>query len=369
TGGYALRAYDQWKRLRQLPDGRWALRDPRISRKIRMNIGTIVDTELLSVRMKNARGGRPLGQVEEAFAATLVPGDTFLIGGQTVRYEGLREMTLEVTKKPDTQPKIAVFGGTKFATSLALSDRVMAFLQTGDWSSMPAYIGEWLDHQKRISKLPEPNRLMGESFFRDGRHHLCIYGFAGRNAHSTLSLLISRRMEAAGLKPLGFVVNDYALLIWGLDPVDDLAPLVTADGLRDGLETWLAQNAVMKRSFRQVAHVACLIERNLPGSRKSGKQATFSSDILYDTLLKYDPDHLMLKITRAEADRGLVDFSRIEAMLARSEGRIDHIKAPHVTPLAAPLLLEAGRIPIAGAGREFLMDVKAEELMKEVGLN
>ena len=319
--------------------------------------------------MKNSRGGRPLGEVEEAFAATLVPGDTFLIGGQTVRYEGLREMTLEVTKKPDQRPKIAVFGGSKFATSTLLSNRVMNYIQAGDWTAMPAYIADWLNLQNAISKIPEPDRLLGECFWRDGRYHLCVYGFAGRNAHSTLALLISKRMEQAGLKPLGFVMNDYALLIWGLEQTKDLAPLVTAEGLRDGLELWLSQNAVMKRSFRQVAHVAGLIERNLPGQRKSGKQATFSSDILYDTLRKYDPDHLMMKITRTEADRGLVDFGRIEEMLRRTKNRIDLVQAPHVTPLAAPLLLEAGRIPIAGAGREFLMDVKAEELMAEIGLN
>ena len=45
----------------------------------------------------------------------------------------------------------------------------------------------------------------------------------------------------------------------------------------------------------------------------------FSSDILYDTLCKYDPDHLMLKITRQEALKGLVDFGRIEAMLEKED--------------------------------------------------
>ncbi|MEO0342107.1 MAG: ligase-associated DNA damage response DEXH box helicase [Pseudomonadota bacterium] len=368
TGGYALRAYDKWKRLMRRGDGHWTLRDPRKASSIRMNIGTIVDTELLSVRMKNTRGGQPLGEVEEAFAATLVPGDTFLIGGQTVRYEGLREMTLEVTKKADMQPKIAVFGGTKFSTSLVLSDRVMAYLQNRDWSAMPHYVADWLALQDQFSRMPHPDRLLGESFTRDTTAYTCIYGFAGRNAHQTLALLVSKRMETAGLKPLGFVVNDYALLIWSIEAVRDLEPLVHAEGLRDGLEQWLSQNAVMKRSFRTVAHVAGLIERNLPSNRKSGRQATFSSDILYDTLRKYDPNHLLMKITRVEADRGLVDFGRIEAMLSRTDGRVDHILAPHVTPLAAPLLLEAGRIPISGAGREYLMDVRADELMAEVGL-
>ncbi|HBR37818.1 MAG TPA: hypothetical protein DD939_11045, partial [Sulfitobacter pontiacus] len=72
----------------------------------------------------------------------------------------------------------------------------------------------------------------------------------------------------------------------------DPAPLVDATALHDGLDHWLAGNAVMKRTFRAAATIAGLIERNTPQARKSGRQATFSSDILYDTLQKYEPDHL-----------------------------------------------------------------------------
>ena len=73
TGGYALRAYDRWQRL-LFRDGRWQLRDPRAAAQIRMNLGTIIDTETLAVRLKG-RMGMPLGEVEEAFAASLTPGD------------------------------------------------------------------------------------------------------------------------------------------------------------------------------------------------------------------------------------------------------------------------------------------------------
>ena len=112
TGGYALKAYDRWRRLLQTADGKWQLRDPRAAQRIRMNIGTIQDSDRLKVRMRG-RGGRALGEVEEAFASTLVPGDSFLIGGQVVRYEGLRDLTVEVTKQPGKRPKIATFSGTK----------------------------------------------------------------------------------------------------------------------------------------------------------------------------------------------------------------------------------------------------------------
>jgi ATP-dependent Lhr-like helicase len=173
-------------------------------------------------------------------------------------------------------------------------------------------------------------------------------------------------MEEAGLDPLGFVANDYALMLWGLRPVAEPAALLTADGLTQGLEDWLGQNAVMKRTFRTVATVAGLIERRMPGQRKTGRQATFSSDILYDTLRRYDPGHLMLEITRAEAMRGLVDFGRIEEMLARSAGRIDHVRASRLTPLAAPLLLEMGRIPIRGGSAEEWLLAEEEAMLARI---
>ena len=367
TGGYALRAYDRWQRIVQTPDGRWQLRDPRRAQSIRMNVGTIVDTETLAVRMKNRRG-TPLGEVEEAFAATLTPGDTFLIGGQTVRYEGLREMTVEVTKQAGRKPKIAVFSGTKFSTSTQLSHRIIRYLEAGDWSALPGHTADWLALQARISQLPREGRLLVESFRYSGLHHTCLYGFAGRNALQTLGLLLTRRMEDAGLQPMGFVSSDYALLIWGLEPVTNAVALVAPDGLRDGLDTWLGGNAVMKRSFRNVATIAGLIEKNLPGKRKTGRQATFSSDILYDTIRKYDPDHLLMRITQSEAMRGLVDYSRIEEMLARTAGRIDHVQAPHVTPFAAPLLLEVGKVPVRGSADAQLLAEESDRLMREAGL-
>jgi ATP-dependent Lhr-like helicase len=366
TGGFALRAYDRWQRLMRR-DGRWTLRDPRTARLIRMNLGTIIDTETLKVRLRG-RGGAPLGEVEESFAATLAPGDTFLMGGEVVRYEGLRDLTVEVSRSPGRDPRVAVFSGTKFAASTLLSARILDILQQGDWPDLPGHTAAWLALQRRVSRLPEPGRLLVESFPHDGREQTCIYGFAGRNAQQTLGLLLTRRMEAAGLQPLGFVATDYATLIWGLDAVPDIAPLLAPEGLREGLEGWLAANAVMKRTFRAVAIVAGLIDRSMPGQRRTGRQATFSSDILYDTLRRHDPGHLLLRITRTEAMRGLVDFGRIEAMLDRIGDRIDHVRLGRVTPLAAPLMLEQGRVPVEGEGRARLMDRAAARLLAEAGL-
>lgn len=369
NGGYALRQYDRWQRLILHPDGFYALRDPRSAQRIRLNVGTIQDTDTLKVRLQRKRGGKPLGEIEEGFAATLTRGDTFLIGGEVVRFESLREMTVEVSRHPEKQPKIATFMGTKFATSTLLCDRILERFSHKNWTGRPTETIKWLELQSRVSRLPMPGYLLLETFPRQNRHHLCIYGFVGRNAQQTLGLLITKQLEKRNLGPLGFVATDYATLIWGLDPIDDPKSLFALDDLENGLEYWLSENAFMKRSFKAVATISGLIERNMPGQRKNGRQTTFSSDIIYDTLRKYDPDHLMMRVTKTEAMTGLVDFARIRKMLLRVGDNIEYQSLRRLSPLSAPLFLEAGRVPVEGQAVDRLIAQEAKALMSDAGLN
>jgi ATP-dependent Lhr-like helicase len=367
-GGYALKRYEQWHRLKIDNVGNLVLRDPRASNRIRMNVGTIQDTDTLKVKTHRRGGGKALGEIEEAFAASLTKGDTFLIGGKIVRFENLREMVVEVTQNASKQPKIATFMGTKFATSTKLSDRILDNFQNEHWDDLPADTVSWLNKQKEFSELPVKNSLLVETFFRKSRHYMVVYSFAGRNANQTLGLILSKRLEELDLAPLGFVANDYATLLWGLKKVHNPIELFNSNAIELGLDNWLSGNALMKRTFKAVATVSGLIDRNLPGLKKSGRQTTFSSDILYDTLVKYDPGHLLLKITKDEAMKGLIDFNRIKEMFDRIDNNIKHRDLPHVSPLAAPMLLEMGTVPIEGKARELVLKSEASLLMKEAGL-
>src|SRR5690606_8431781 len=146
---------------------------------------------------------------------------------------------VEVANTPAKQPRIAVYGGVKMASSLQLSHRVQALIgDPAQWGRLPADIRDWLEVQRRLSVLPRPGVLACETFPRGDRWYFTLYGFAGRNAHQTLGLLISRQMEALGLGPLGFVPSDYALTIWSVDPVTDAAALLRPEVLREGLEGW-----------------------------------------------------------------------------------------------------------------------------------
>jgi ATP-dependent Lhr-like helicase len=186
-------------------------------------------------------------------------------------------------------------------------------------------------------------------------------------------MLLTRRLERSGARPLGFVANDYGLAVWGLGDLSariadgslDLARLFDEDMLGDDLETWLAESSLMRRTFRTVAVIAGLIERRHPGKEKSGRQVTMSTDLIYNVLRRHDPGHILLEAAWEDAATGLLDIARLGQFLARARGRIRHQALDRVSPLAVPILLEIGVEPVGRLTREDLLREAAEELIAE----
>ncbi len=300
TGGYALRAYERFAKIRAGADGRYRIANPRVAQQYRLNVGTIVEADMLKVRLVRsraggaghsgpiARGGRILGQVEEYFIETLSPGNTFVFAGEVLRYEALVEDEVYVSRTTD-------------------------------------------------------------------------------------GMLLTRRLERAKMRPLGFIANEYALAVWGLGDVGRaithgelaLDALFDEDMLGDDLEAWLAESALMKRTFRACSIIAGLIERRFPGKEKSRRQMTISTDLVYDVLRKHQPDHILLRAARADAATGLLDIRRLGQMLSRIRGRIVHKALDHVSPLAVPVMLEIGREQVYGEASDALLAEAEAELVKE----
>lgn len=380
-GGYALKAYERFAKIRRDKEGRMRIANAKIAQAYRMNIGTIVEATMLKVHLGGAKGGalrygRQLGEIEEYFAEGLTPGDTFVFAGEVLKFEGLVEDRVVASRATGRDPMIPSYAGGKFPLSTHLARRVRAMLAApAGWSALPGQVAEWLRMQALKSGLPRENDLLVETFPRAGRHYLVAYPFEGRLAHQTLGMLLTRRLERAGLKPLGFVANDYAIAVWMLgDPQLRLArepgflgDLWEADMLGDDLEEWLAESALMKRSFRQCAVIAGLIERRFPGQEKKAKAVTISTDLVYDVLRRHEPDHILLKAARADAATGLMDLRRLSDLLTRIRGRIMHHGLERVSPLAVPILLEIGREPIYGEAGDAMIAEEAERLMEEAG--
>ncbi len=363
TGGYALGSYDRFRRLKQDGDGRWALAHRSFAQRYRMNVGTIVEAAMVKIRLNR---GPVLGEVEEYFVQGLMPGDTFLFAGQVLRFEGLHETEALCRRGGDGPPKIPAYAGGRLPLSTHLAERVRAILATpAAWSALPEAVREWLGLQRWRSVLPGRDDLLVETFPRAGKHFLVAYCFEGRNAHQTLGMLLTRRLERAGLHPLGFVATDYVLATWSLGEPADIHGLFDQDMLGDDLEAWMAESSLLRRTFRNVAVIAGLIERRHPGQKKTARQVTFNADLIYDVLRRHEPDHILLRATRADAARGLTDIGRLAALLARARGRIVHRRLERISPLAVPVLLEIGREQVHGAAEDALLAEAEAELVAE----
>jgi ATP-dependent Lhr-like helicase len=361
-GGYALRAYDRFKRLTQEPDGTWRVSHPRFVQQHRLNAGIIVEAAMLNVRFKN---GRLLGKVEEGFAASLSNGDTFFFAGMSC--EVLRIDTEDVLVRASTRPaRIPTYGGARMPLSTNLADRVRGFLaQPEEWARFPDDVREWLEVQSYRSRLPEPGQLLVETFPREGRQYMVAYSFEGWNAHQSLGMLITRRMETQGLKPLGFVANDYAIACYSLDPVTDPASLFSPDILEHEFVDWVQQSHLLKRAFREVAVIGGLVERQHPGKRKTGKQVTFSTDLIYDVLRKYEPGHLLLQAAWADARARMTDVGRLADLLDRAGDTMMHVTLDRISPLAVPVLTLIGRENVAMGLADDALLMEAESLAQE----
>ena len=359
SGGYALRAYDRFKRLTRDSDGTWRVSHPRFIQQHRMNAGIIVDAPLLDVRFKN---GRKLGTVEEYFASTLSPGDTFFFSGLVVEVERIQGTDMFV-KASSKSARIPTYVGARMAMSTNLADRVRNFLyHREEWPRFPDDVREWLEVQDYRSVLPRPDQLLVETFPHEHRHYMVAYSFEGWNAHQSLGMLITRRMESAGLKPLGFVSNDYALACYGLEPVEDPATLFSADILENEFVEWVQGSNLLKRAFREVAVIGGLVERHHPGKRKTGKQVTFSTDLIYDVLRRYEPDHLLLRAAWEDARARMTDVGRLARLLDRAAGTMLHVQLDRVSPMAVPVLVIVGRENTAVGTVDDQLLIEAEAL-------
>ncbi len=375
TGGYALKTYDRFKRIVRMQDGVWRVRTARDAQQHRMNVGAIVEAQLLNVRMANfvgksgtpkggeetakvrgekraLRPGRKLGEIEEYFISTLTPGDTFLFAGEILRFLGVSELDVLVTRSVSDKPAIPSYNGGKFPLTTFLADRVRHMIHDPDqWTDLPDTVREWFEVQREKSEIPPPDHLLVETFPRADRHYLVTYPFEGRLAHQTLGMLLTRRLERAGVKPLGFVASEYAMAVWAMDDMSgiDMDELFHPDMLGDDLEEWLDESALMKRTFAQCAQISGMIARRLPGKEKTGRQVTFSTDLIYDVLRSHEPDHILLQAARQDAATGLLDIRRLSDMLDRIRGKLDHQALSKISPFAVPVMLEVGREPVMSA--------------------
>jgi ATP-dependent Lhr-like helicase len=363
TGGYALKAYDRFRRLVPQPGGMWRITKPAVAQQHRLNAGVIVEQPLMTVRFRN---GRRLGTVEEGFASALAPGDRFFFAGLSLEVEQFKDADI-IVHASSKRGQIVTYGGQRMSMSTHLANRVRQMLaDRNDWSRFPDDVREWLEVQSERSVLPEPHQLLVETFPHEGQHFMVAYSFEGWNAHQSLGMLLTKRMEKAGLKPLGFVANDYGLACYGLEPIGDPKGLFSADILEQEFVDWVESSYLLKTAFREVAVIGGLVERQHPGKKKTGRQVSFSTDLIYDVLRRYEPQHLLLRAAWDDARRRMTELGRLVRLVDRASATMLHVETDRITPMAVPLMVIVGREALPpGAEADEALLTQAEALAEE----
>jgi ATP-dependent Lhr-like helicase len=248
--------------------------------------------------------------------------------------------------------------------STHLADRVRHMLaDRNDWRRFPDDVRDWLEVQDRRSRIPEPNELLVETFEHERLHYMVAYSFEGWNAHQSLGMLLTKRMEKAGLKPTGFVANDYGLACYGLEPITDPKSLFSPDILEREFIEWVENSYLLKTAFREVAVIGGLVERQHPGRKKTGRQVSFSTDLIYDVLRKYEPEHLLLRAAWDDARARMTELGRLVRLVDRAAATMVHVAADRITPMAVPLMVIVGREALPpGAEADETLLMQAEQL-------
>ena len=367
-GGYVLKNYDQFKRIRQQVENKniYRLINKRETRKYRMNVGTIIENPMLKIKL----GTKTLGNIEEVFIQNLSEGDSFIFAGKVLEFKSMKNNLVQVKKSNSKISKIPSYSGGRMPLSTNLAKSVRELLSSKiNWKDYPSQIKEWLDRQKSFSILPKKNEILIEQFPRKKNYYTVIYSFAGWHSNQTLGFLLLRGFKELKYKPLGFVANDYAIILWSLEEAKEIKKLLNINLINKYLENYLEETSIVKRLFRDNAIISCLIERRLPGVEKTGKQVLFSSDLIYTVLKKNEPNHILLKSSYDDAKKNMIDYVRLYKILTIHDKKIILKKLKSISPLAVPIILEINRENLSKRDTdEYILEDLEKEILQEANV-
>ena len=372
-GGSALKAYPEFRRVVQQPDGIYRVEDKQIVLRHRLSIGTIVSDTALNVQYLK---GSKLGTVEESFLSRLNPGDRFIFSGKPLTFVRIENMTAYVKPAAGVKGAIPRWMGGRLPLSGELAHAIRQKLdeaKNGIFDSPEMHlIRPLLEVQNNWSAIPELEEFLIESLETGDGFHLFFFPFEGRLVHEGLAALFAYRISK--LQPITFAMacNDYGIEL--LSP--ERAPLIDAiegglfspSNLHRDIVDSLNSVEMARRQFREVARIAGLVFQGYPGAPKSAKQFQASSGLFFDVLKRYDPDNMLLAQAEREVLEKQLESTRLATALRRIESARTVITYPErPTPLAFPILVDRLRDSVSSESASQRIEKLAMQLEREAG--
>ena len=345
TGGAALSAYENFRKLEADESGRLYARNREITTRHRQAIGAITSSTVIRVQLLR---GRVFGSVEETFAASLTTGQIFWFSGRALEFVRIREMTLWVRLSKSRSGVTPSWAGGRLPLSnqLAAQLRRQVALANDPVAATPELqaLQPLSILQQAWSKLPQENELLVEQFDNREGSHLLIYPFEGRSMHEVIAALLAARI---GKEPntFSFSYNDYGFELLSAKPVvlseSSLHKLLSPDNLAADIAAAIENGTMPRRQFRSIAIIAGLVTNGRPGKPHATRHVQASSEMVYDVFKQHDPHNQLLRQSQQEVLDQVVDISRLQQTLERVAA-CDMLLTypPRATPLAFPLMVD-----------------------------
>jgi ATP-dependent Lhr-like helicase len=372
-GGQSLRQQyaDVFGKIDLDPDG-FQTRAGRVQREFLQNVGVIPETGVVHVRLKN----RLLGSVEESFMRLINPGDVFIISGRPVRLERTAQMEAFVTRADGSLPTIPRWNAHKMPLSAGVAGEISRFrgevrlrLEKGEAeASLRAWISRRLacgianarvihamfSAQHRLSEIPLEGTLLIEELLEDPNaphtpavaaarpRHYFFHSLIGRAANDALSRVVARRLSALRGGNAISTPHDYGFVLTVSEhqffDAAELRQILSPDSFHDDFRAALERSEMLKYHFRNAAQTGLMVYRNHYSERKPLRKLQWSTEVIFNVLQKYEPDHVLLRTARQDtAQGGFLDANAALAYVEHLEKLnwpLRHRQVAHVPPLS-----------------------------------
>ncbi|MBY0425352.1 MAG: DNA ligase-associated DEXH box helicase, partial [Cytophagales bacterium] len=345
TGGESLGAYDEFKKVEYVSDGRLLVKDRRMAMRHRLSIGTIVSDPSMRVSFLS---GKYLGTIEEWFISRLKPGTTFWFAGRNLEFVHIKEMTAFVKKTAKTNGIVPSWQGGRMPFSSQMSELLRQKLDEshdGAQEIEMVRLKPLLAVQNQLSIVPKQSELLVEQLETKDGHHLFIYPFEGRLVHEGLSALIAYRLSKRTPISFTFAMNDYGFELLSDQPIgideDQLRELFSEENLVTEIYASINATEMMRRRFREISVIAGLVFTGYPGKTVKNKHLQASGSLFYEVFHTYDPDNQLIRQAMEEVLQLQLEETRLRAVLNRIKTQqiiIKKLERP--SPFSFPIIVD-----------------------------
>ncbi|MCY7420437.1 MAG: ligase-associated DNA damage response DEXH box helicase [Chitinophagaceae bacterium] len=348
SGGEALQAYDEYKKVEVEAGGLYRIKNRRIAMRHRLHIGTIVSDSM--IRVKYMAGGY-IGVIEERFISKLEPGDVFTLAGKNLEFIMIKDMTALARKSNAKKSMIPSWEGGRMPLSSNLGKMLRRKFNEALSNSEDVEIRALqplFDLQEHLSHVPRENELLIEQIETKDGFHLFVYPFEGRLVHEAMAAILAYRISQITPITFSFAMNDYGfeLLSDQPIPVDDtnVYELFTTDDLFADIQRSVNSTEMAKRKFREIAVIGGLIFQGYPGEQKKTRHLQASAGLLFKVFSEYDNNNLLLRQSYAEVMDQQMEEVRLRKMLERIQQSAIILTYPtQLTPFCFPIKVDSMR--------------------------